>query len=291
MLNRTLPIALLCLSVSASAAFSQVRVTSVGDSITLGYSVYDDPGITSTDMTPLYTSTYYNDTLPGSGGGLQLAFNAAGLNATVRARAYGGFTLAKYSNTHTRAIVDPAGNPVSVGVNLHDEVLATDPDVVFFMLGSNDSASWVPGGANQAFHDAMTAAFQSLASYTNGRGQHPEVFIGLPPPILTDGKYVAGWTQQQLDYNRTCATALRDEIIPALRTAALDFNFNIVDIYSAFSANPDLESLYSDKVHPDQLGRNIIRQEFVDAYIAAPEPATLALLLAGAVAVLRRRPA
>lgn len=61
--------------------------------------------------------------------------------------------------------------------------LETTPEVVIFMLGTNDAWQWRdPGTDYDSDWKAMVQSFQGLAS-------KPKVFVMIPPPVYKDGQF------------------------------------------------------------------------------------------------------
>jgi lysophospholipase L1-like esterase len=288
---------------SLPAAAEPIRVTTFGDSIMNGLNLYDDPAMTAWQQSQWETKDLYGDVFPGSGGGMQVAFNSRSISAVVRPRAYGGLSMVWAPATQTRAIgVDENLDwHYNYSVNPFDHMLASDPDVVFFMLGVNDAGGYAANGNDwgkpyrQYFAEQLDSMLDRLADTVNGRGRAPKVFVGTISPLRVPSAPGNWWgqsyTQAQID-ERAAAAAQIDAINAVISAQAADHGFVLVDINAAIkAAGANWEQYYTDGVHPNFAGRELMRDAFLDAYEAnpLPEPATMALLAAGAVAMLRRR--
>jgi lysophospholipase L1-like esterase len=118
-----------------------LRVTAAGDSLTVSY------------------GSYLPDALDAAGVDAQTTVAAAG---GLRARDFAGLTTRKASAPHDYVA----------------DVLASDPDVIILLIGINDA--YMDSNPTERFN-AYTAAADGIldefTSFTNGRGQHPNVIL------------------------------------------------------------------------------------------------------------------
>jgi lysophospholipase L1-like esterase len=250
-------VVLLALALPLSA--ETVRVTAFGDSIMCGLSMLDDPTVPWWCL----SADYRGYRLPGDGGGMQLAFNARGIAVEVRQRTLGGELLvwAPITQTRARGIDEQGVEHVNYVINPFDELLASDPDAVFFMLGANDTFSYAANGNEwgkpfrEFFADQLDSMLDRLAGYANGRGRAPAVFVSnivplrVPPTPGTWWGYE--WTQEQIDARQAAAdqVAAMNDVI---RARVEQHNFVLVDINGLVtSAGEDWEKYYSDMIHPN----------------------------------------
>lgn len=220
-----------------------LQIVTTGDSLTNGYSPY-----------------------------LSTSCGNLGLDVSIVKVANGGLTSSQYVgetlNSHDTELRDYAG-----------DVLAADPDVICFMLGTND----VYHNSNAAtkfeeYATRISGVFTRFQAAVNTSGEHPRVIVSTIIPITLEGKEAAN---QRIDewYN------------PWLASAADAFGFTLLDVNSRIQQLPDWTSLYSDGVHlhaNGDAGCIWMADEFA-AVIAAPEPGILGLLTAGFTAMCARR--
>jgi len=160
------------------------------------------------------------------------------------------------------------------------ETLALDPDIVVWMLGTNDAFL-----GDQGF-----AAYQSLVPGFWRRYQAAGVtlIVGNPPPVLPlDDRLAAVERRLVEDYQ------------PQLFGMAEDFDLPVVDLRQLITAQPDWQSLYAaDGYHLTDAGYTLVAGWFADEVVrqtnirrlrpvAVPEPPAL-LLCAGALLMPRR---
>ncbi len=115
----------------------------------------------------------------------------------------------------------------------YTRALASSPNVVVLMLGTNDikNSNWQYKGDFVADYVALVEQLQRLPS-------SPQVIACLVPPILID--YPNGLTaKRQLEMNKLVKTAVRESKIGTL------------DIYAAMEAKP---FLFIDGIHPNARG-------------------------------------
>jgi lysophospholipase L1-like esterase len=248
-----------------------------------GTNLFDDPTITTQQQVWWGGSDFIGDRYPGSGGGFQCAFDRRGLDVELRPRAYGGLAVLSSRYDLTRSGRDLNGVLQQYTVNPVNEILAADPDVIFYMLGVNDSFSWAANPSygsvtyREAFALELTRTFDTLSTFVNSAGQHPLVFIGTGVPLRVPSEpgtyYGDVYAQADIDFRQAGADALRDGINPLLRQRAADYGFHLVDVNQAIvDTGSSWESYYADLVHPNALGRELIRDEFIDAWVAVLLP-------------------
>lgn len=240
---------------SGPVSAQSLRVVTAGDSLTNGY----------TDL-------------------IEASFAAAGVDVEVTNVAFGGMTSEMF-----------VGRAPWQGrtVNHVNEVLAADPDVILFMLGSNDAGrtTWNVS-AFDTFRTSMPVALDAFASAVNGRNESPVVVMGNVIPLLNDRGPVAN-------------PRITDDFNPWIAARAQAYGFDLVDMHGLITSQPNWQDMYhSDGVHLwGQLdadsewsrgGQYLMADAFRDqALIAVPEPCSLVLLCTGfaALALRRRRTA
>lgn len=113
--------------------------------------------------------------------------------------------------------------------------MASKPDRVVIMLGTNDSKPYAYGKHGAEFvpdYVKIVKDFQSLPS-------KPVVYVVLPPPVFKGGQW--GITEQVI---------FRD-IMPAIREVAKQTGAKLIDAHTPFAADM---ALFPDRVHPNPEG-------------------------------------
>ena len=247
---------LLLLMPLAQAQADALRITSVGDSLTSGYN---------------YKSA-------GQPTKLEQKFLASAADATITKVSNGGLTSTQLVG------LDINGHD-STYRNYVDEALASDPDVILFMLGTNDTFRNEAHFYNRYLQN-IQGTFNQFKAFVNSRGNHPRVIVGVPTPILSDtpgDKYDEASGRLETLYN------------PWLRATVPAYGFQLLDLNLMIQQQTEWQDLYRDHVHFTGVGFDWIAQQFHDATVVAasaiPEPTAIVLMSMAAVCVgtLRRR--
>lgn len=187
----------------------QIKVACVGDSITYGF------GINNRDK----------NNYPAQLG------NMLGDDYIVNNYGYSG-----------RCVQSTADRPY-VNESLYRESLAFEPDIVVFMLGSNDS---------KAFNwnkDNFIKDYKVLVESYINLPSKPKIYLMAPPPVFeVDGK---------VNYNIEKDT-IANEIVPIVKSIGAEKELKVIDLYSAFENRPEL---FSDGCHPTAEGALLIAAE------------------------------
>ncbi len=157
-----------------------------------------------------------------------------------------------------------------------NEVLAADPDIIQFLLGTNDSTGQV---SVETYSSNVTTILNAFTSFTNGRGNHPVVVVSTVMPLI-DPEYTDVATPYIESYNAWLRelSVLRDDFV-------------LIDYDASLTSIDGWESYYTDGVHLDgamtqyqdyglyPAGYILLAEQFHDAAIAAiPEPGSLIAL-------------
>ncbi len=190
--------------VSLSPASPLIRVACVGNSITYGYEL------------PRREQQSYP--------------------ARLQAMLGSGYTVGNFGVNGATLCTD--GNKPYTSLPEYNEARAFQPNIVFIMLGTNDSKMVNRGtlGNFVANYDSLIEAFRRLASA-------PRIILLLPPPVFSDD--TVGITE----------AVIRDRIIPDIRTVAYQSGCEIINLYNLFL---DRSVLFPDHVHPLAEGADII---------------------------------
>lgn len=123
---------------------------------------------------------------------------------------------------------------------LYKESMAFEPDIVVFMLGSNDSKAF--NWDRENFIKDYKALVETYINMPNA----PRVIVMAPPPVFeVDGK---------VKYNIEKDTIAK-EIVPLTKELAAAMNLECIDLYTLFEGKPEL---FSDGCHPTAEGAGII---------------------------------
>jgi lysophospholipase L1-like esterase len=208
---------------------------------------------------------------------LPWAFNNSGVSVTVPdpdwmnagsiVTSRGGLIAKEYSGQSPHLSSE---EPINYAAN----VLAADPDVIVFMLGTNDSLN-SSSESFEVFKSSLGPIFSQLSTFTNGRGEHPNVLIGSIPPTAS---YASTNDRIQNLYN------------PWLQQQAALNHATYVDTWTAMQADPDWKTKYkaADGIHFSNDGVYWIATQFANA-ATVPEPSSIALLATCIIGVLAYR--
>ena len=187
---------------------NQIKVACVGDSVTYGFGI-----------TPWAGNNY-----PA------VLQKMLGNNYCVKNFGYSGRTL------------QSTGNKPYINEKLYKETLDFQPDIVIFMLGSNDSkaVNWNAENFRKEYKEVV-------ASYVNLESK-PKVYVIAPPPVFeVDGQVKFGIQKY----------VIANEIVPAVKELAKEMNLPCIDMYSVFENKPEL---FSDGCHPNIEGAKLFAQ-------------------------------
>lgn len=124
--------------------------------------------------------------------------------------------------------------------------LAARPDIVVIKLGTNDSkrprAIAPDAPDNWACRDTYMEDYARLISSFRAANPAMKPFICTPVPA-----YPGNWGIDD--------TTLREEVVPRVRTVAIQTGSRLIDLYAALSGRPEL---FPDTVHPDAAGAAMI---------------------------------
>jgi len=134
---------------------------------------------------------------------------------------------------------------------LFKDALASSPDVVVIMLGTNDSKP-----QNWKFKGEFVGDYKNLIDQFKDLPTHPKIFVCLPPPVPGKGNYginEAGVTEE----------------IPMIKQVAKDEHAAVIDVHSAFEGHADL---LPDRVHPNAQGAGILAKTVDQGLVGGESP-------------------
>ncbi len=233
-----------------SVSMATTRVVAIGDSITTGYSPTR----------------------------LQNKFNGSGFDANVFTVASGGCD----SNRYTGKMLDPSTNTLR---NYADEVLALDPDVIIFLLGTNDAIDYKDDpNAFFGYSQNMSSVFDKFGTAKNSHGESPLIIISSLLPVLSDDTESAAHIANK---------QINDSFNPWLIQQTQNRGFLLKDMNTLIQQQGNWQDYYNDGIHlwaNDAAGYEWMAEEFRDTVISAvPEPATITFFSTACIFLLHRK--
>ncbi|MBE6818880.1 MAG: hypothetical protein E7517_06975 [Ruminococcaceae bacterium] len=123
---------------------------------------------------------------------------------------------------------------------LYEQSKEFAPDIVIFMLGSNDSKAFNWNKDNfMKDYKALVESYQNLPN-------HPKVIVMAPPPVFEAGGKVKYHIEKD---------TIAKEIVPLTKKLAKEIGVPCIDLYTIFEEKPQL---FSDGCHPTAAGAKII---------------------------------
>ncbi|MEO8962643.1 MAG: GDSL-type esterase/lipase family protein, partial [Ginsengibacter sp.] len=122
--------------------------------------------------------------------------------------------------------------------------LNSKPDVVFILLGTNDSK-----GMNRPFYNEFEKDYSDLIDSFRNLSSHPRVIMLLPTAVFTN------------DANSIYDSVVVNNIIPMSREVAYNKKCEVLDLHPLFLGK---EHLLSDGVHPGAEGQTLIAERLYE---------------------------
>lgn len=134
---------------------------------------------------------------------------------------------------------------------LYQQSLDFNPDIVFIMLGSNDSKenNWNKEKFVKDYIEIINSYLELQSS--------PDVYVLVPPPLFE----VRGKVMWQLRKD-----VMAVEICPAVKQIAEKTGAKCIDMYGVFE---NKKELFSDGVHPNAKGSKLFAQTVYEEIIGA----------------------
>ncbi|WP_316821361.1 GDSL-type esterase/lipase family protein [Pedobacter gandavensis] len=122
----------------------------------------------------------------------------------------------------------------------YQQVLKSNPDLVFIKLGTNDSKQ-----INRAEMGSFVADYKDMVHRFQELPTKPKVVLLLPLKAFSDTKFgISG-------------TYLKDSLLAMVQKVAYDEQLELIDLYALFG---DKEDLLADKIHPNAIGDGFIAE-------------------------------
>jgi len=140
------------------------------------------------------------------------------------------------------------GDQPYIRKGVYNPALASAPEVVIIMLGTNDSwpSNWVHKDDFVSDYLALIDAFAELPS-------NPKIFICCPPPI-----WGRPWSLDD--------TVLKEQIIPLIGEVAELRDVGLIDLHTPLE---DSSHLFPDGVHPNTEGARVIAEVVASAILGS----------------------
>ena len=148
----------------------------------------------------------------------------------------------------------------------YQKALASEPDVVIIMLGTNDANPkwWDDPNRKTSFqgtpHDEFKTRYLALVDSFLKLPTQPRVILATPMPVLGDKKPKEAGRGERLV----------KEVIPIIEQIAKERNLELVDLQTAMK---DQKAHSKDGVHYRDPGYLAMAKYFRDALLKAPAPA------------------
>ncbi len=153
-----------------------------------------------------------------------------------------------------RTLMD-SGNVPYMKEKVYQDALASAPDVVVIMLGTNDTKpqNWDKKEDFVPDYTKLVKSFQGLAS-------KPKIWVCRPCPVPGVGNFGINEAAVQ-------------EQIPLIDKLAEDMGLGVIDMHAALEKNPDL---LPDRVHPNTEGAGKMAEAVFTALTGKPAPVPVA---------------
>jgi len=120
----------------------------------------------------------------------------------------------------------------------YKQALASNPDIVFIKLGTNDSKA-----INRVFLNEFKDDYDELIRSFAQLSSHPRIILLLPLPSL------------KTDSNSIFDPVIKGKVIPFIQQLAYKDSLEVIDLHSMFIDKPEL---LPDGIHPHQEGAALI---------------------------------
>ena len=144
------------------------------------------------------------------------------------------------------------GDRPYVNEKLYRQSLDFQPDIVVFMLGSNDSKAF-----NWKDSKHFADEYVSLINSYRALKSKPRIYVVVPTPVFP----VNGEVKYNID-----GDVLQNEIVPATRMLGAALGLPVIDMNSVFEGREDL---FSDGCHPNREGAELYAKTVAAAIPAA----------------------
>lgn len=155
------------------------------------------------------------------------------------------YCVNNYGYTNRTAVKD--GDCPFTKERLYKQSLEFNPDIVIFLLGSNDSKK------NNWNKEKFIADYAEIIDSYLQLKSAPKVYVMLPPPAFEKGKKVLYQIRKDV---------IAKEICPIVKQIATDKGLQIIDLYQLFA---DKKELFADGVHPNVAGCKLLAQTVSEA--------------------------
>jgi len=141
------------------------------------------------------------------------------------------------------------GDKPYVNEGVYKGVLASNPDLITIMLGTNDSKSW-----NWVYKADFVSDYSALIDSFRALPSRPQVWICRPVPAAYENFSIR-------------PDVIRDEIGPLVEQVGRDNGVLVIDLYTPLAGHLDL---FPDGIHPDAAGARLIAQALLPYLLSRP---------------------
>lgn len=134
--------------------------------------------------------------------------------------------------------------------NAFHEALAFNPDIVFIMLGTNDSKA-----VNRPYYDEFEKDYSDLIDSFHALPAQPRIILLLPIPSFYE------------DSTSIYNPVIKKQIIPRIQDVAYKTSCELINLYFLFIDKPEL---LVDKIHPSSLGATVIARRLYEVVKSRP---------------------
>jgi lysophospholipase L1-like esterase len=145
---------------------------------------------------------------------------------------------------------------------LERDVLRYNPDYVTIMFGVNDAGYYRPGTDSMADTPRVTAE-----DFRSNLGVIIEAVQKIParPVLVTPVPMNPAYAHRDFPaYLENGLNYLVDEYADITRDLASEIGLPLIDVHRAFSADPDMDKLVPDGIHPNKAGHRFIANIFLE---------------------------
>ncbi|MDE6583497.1 MAG: hypothetical protein K2K31_02480 [Clostridia bacterium] len=145
-----------------------------------------------------------------------------------------------------RTVIKTADYPL-VKEKLYKQSLDFNPNIVFILLGSNDSKE------NNWNKDKFISDYNNIIDSYQKLSSSPKIYILTPPPVFEVRKKVLYKLRKDV---------IENEIYPIVKDLAKTKQIECIDIYKVFE---NKKELFADGVHPNPKGSKLLAQKVYEA--------------------------
>ena len=141
--------------------------------------------------------------------------------------------------------VSQKGDRPYIKEKLYKKSIEFQPDIVILQIGSNDSKPF-----NWKGRDEFISYYKELLDSYINLSSEPKIYICTPPPAFP-------YKKDKVKFFIKPDT-ISDEITPAVREIADEYNIELIDLFEMFDSKPEL---FNDGLHPNDEGAKLMTEK------------------------------